>query len=496
MKLKHFFTILVCLLLVFVITGCGDKNNNEEGGHTDPSKATYWDADGNGIEDWQEKECTITFSTWAYTSDEYETIDTIMAQRFMEKYPNIHVQFVIIGEEYDWDANMMGNIESNEIPDVFLIRRLETFLPFKILANITEMYNNDPDTKYIFKSLQSSGLFNGQRYAVPTYIYPEFWVVNKTLLSEKNIPIPTYDWTWEQMERIAKQAADETQHIIGLYGREGYYGEGGTGAFRNELPKILKMKENRAVGSTWAAHGFDGNRFNYDDNAYLEAMNKIQTALDEGWVKNGLSAEQKLEYYNDEAYVPSTSGKVAVWREPSWSFKDEISKIEFEWDIYPGPSGVTGGNTDIIGISSTSKNKQAAYQFMKWMSFSEDGILARFDIFTDPDLSLHQQGNNYPYPIVDYGMDANGVNKIWENIPYGSTAPGLVTSQYLEALRNGAFVLNKEVCGWDAVDYATAGYFADIYSGAQTYAAVKKSIQDAADSEYQRIIDALLEAMQ
>ena len=455
-------------------------------------EGTYWDKDLNGIPDWQEEECTITFATWAYTSDDYVTMDTLMADAFMEKYPNIHIEFKIVGEEYDYDTNMLCLMEVNEMPDVFLIRRLETFLPYNMLADITDMYNNDPDTQYIFQSLQSSGVFNGRRYAVPTYIYPEFWVVNKTLLAEKNIPIPTYDWTWDQMVQIAKQATDDTKHIIGLYGREGYYGEGGLRAFRAELPKILKMKENRVEGSKWAADGFDGERFNFDDNVYLESMNRLTTAVNEGWVKAALTAEQKLEYYNDEAYVPSTSGKVAVWREPSWSFKDEMSKIEFEWDIYPGPSGVTGGNTDIIGISSLSAHKQAAYQFMKWMSYSEDGILARFDIFENSGDELYQQGNNYPYPIADYGMDATGHNKIWENIPYGSTAPGLVTPQYLESLRNGAFIMNKEICGWDAVDYAVWEYFDYVYSGELTYAAVKQSIQDAADLELKRVRDELL----
>ncbi len=486
MNFKKLFTIFVCLTLVFVIYGCSC------GGDPEVPKESYWDADGNGIPDWQEEECTITFATWAYTKDEYVTIDTVMADRFMEKYPNIKIQFVLAGEEYEYDENMMTYMEADQLPDVFLIRRLETFLPYKMLADITDMYKNDPDTKYIFKSLRNSGVFDGKRYAVPTYIYPEFWVVNKTLLAEKNIPIPTYDWTWDQMVQIAKAARDDVQHIIGLYGREGYYGEGGTRAFREELPKILKMKEDSATGSYWAAQAFDGTRFNYDDNVFLEAMNRVKTAIDEGWLNPGLTSEEKLEYYNDESFVPSTSGKVAVWREPSWSFKDEKSKIEFDWDIYPGPSGVSGGNTDIIGISSICKHKQAAYQFMKWMSYSEDGILARFDIFENYGEELYQQGNNYPYPIVDYGVDANGVNKIWDNIPYGSTAPGLVSWQYLEALRNGAFVLNKETIGWDAVDYVVGGYFRQVYSGEQQFAAVRQSIQNDADSEFQRIKEELI----
>ena len=118
---------------------------------------------------------------------------------------------------------------------------------------------------------------------------------------------------------------------------------------------------------------------------------------------------------------------------------------------------------------------------MKWMSFGEDGILSRFEIYRESGSELFTSGNNYPYPIADYGIDGYGVNKIWDNIPYGDTAPGLVSPQYLEALRNGAYKLNKEVCGWDNVDSQVGPYLEQVYSGESTFAALVSSIQTAAN---------------
>ena len=128
---------------------------------------------------------------------------------------------------------------------------------------------------------------------------------------------------------------------------------------------------------------------------------------------------------------------------------------------------------------------------LEYIEDGEDGILARFQIYAESGSELYQQGNNYPYPVADYGMDATGHNKIWENIPYGDTAPGLVTPQYLEALRNGAYVMNKEVCGWDASDYAIQEYFSEIYAGTNTFAALKASIQEGSTTELQRVRDEL-----
>lgn len=492
---KEIALIIIALFAIglFACNKEKQKTNNpsKTSNPTGEQKQSYWDKDGNGVEDWQEEQVTLKFATWQYTDDSMITIDVLMADAFMEKYPNIKIEFVTVGEEYDYDGNMLALMETNDLPDVFLIRRLETFLPNNILADITEMYDNDPDTEYIFDSVKNSGVFDGKRYAIPTYIYPQFWAVNKTILEEKNIPIPRYDWTWDQMESIAKAANDESKHVIGLYGRQGYYGEGCTRVYLNELPKILKIAENAEIGKTWAGWAFDGNRFNFDDPVFQESMNRLTNALNAGWAKTEISAEDKLAYYNDEAFKPTTGGKVAIWCEASWSFKDEKDNMTFDWDVYPGPSGVTGGNTDIAGISSLSKHKEAAYQFLKWMSYSEEGIVTRFDIYATSGSELYQQGNNYPYPIVDYGIDAAGVNKIWDNIPYGDTAPGLVSPEFLEALRNGAYTMNKEVCGWDAVDYACGVYFADIFAGVSTFAALKDSIQTAADTEFERIKESL-----
>ena len=46
----------------------------------------FWDADGNGIADWQEKEITLRYATWQYTNPETQTIDTFLADEFMKKY--------------------------------------------------------------------------------------------------------------------------------------------------------------------------------------------------------------------------------------------------------------------------------------------------------------------------------------------------------------------------------------------------------------------------
>lgn len=469
--MKKFFKSFLVVLL-FMISVCMVACNNDGPGPQDePTEdELFWDKDGNGVPDWQEEEVTISYATWAYNDPEQVTIDTLLVDAFMEKYPNITVEMKIVGEDAVWDESMLQLLEANDLPDVFLVRRMENFLPYGILADLTEMYNHDPDTDAIFDSVKDLGLYKNRRYVVPTYIYPQLWIVNLDILKSANIQIPSYNWTWELMESIAQSAANDSTHTIGIYGTAQYF---------YEYAKVIENKTNPDNG--WYAYGYNGTNFNFLSNSYLAAMNGMEAAINAGYLVNAVGEEQLLEWYGDGSIDPRYSGHVAIWREASWSVKEYLNDFTFDFDVYPAPSGVGMGNTDIAGVSSLSEHKEAAYQLLKWMSYSEEGIITRYELYEEYSEDLFISGNNYPYPVVDYGIDGNGVNKVWESIPYGETAPGLVSPEFTEALRNAAMQANKEVIGWDAVDTAVGEYFAMILSGESDFASLREVIQDAAD---------------
>lgn len=458
MKRKSLLFILV-LFLGLAIAGCKKKNGGGNG--KEPEE----------IPNWQIEEVTLTFATWAYNNAEVETIDSLMVKEFTKKYPNITVNMQIVGESAVWDENMLQLLETEEIPDVFLVNRMENFLPYGILADLTEYFDADPDTEYIFDSVKDLGLYKGRRYVIPTYLYPQFWVVNLDLLRDSNVAIPSYDWTWDQMEAIAKTVQNDTTHKIGVFGTAQYF---------YEYPKVINAEVNPY------AYGYNGTKFNFNTPSYMSAMNRLEIGIQEGYVVNAITPEQALEYYGDATIDPRYSGHVGIWREASWSVKEHLGSLPFHFDIYSAPSGIGMGNTDIAGVSALSPHKEAAYQLLKWMSFSEEGVIRRFELYEEYKDELFISGNNYPYPIVDYGIDGKGNNKIWDNIPYGSTAPGLVSPQFMESLRNAAIQANKEVIGWDAVDQAVNPYFGRILMGEADFVSQMEAIQADADAALQR----------
>ena len=191
---KYFYKFLglvLALLLVLGLGACGDDPSDNEGdggngngggnnnNHQWTENELYWDSNKNGTPDWAEKEINLTYATWQYNDPEAITIDTLLIDAFMAKYPNVHVTMDILGQSGEWETNFLERLSTNNVPDVFLINRLENMLPYNVLADLTEFYNHDDDTQYLFDSIKNLGLYEGKRYCIPTFIYPEIWVVNK-----------------------------------------------------------------------------------------------------------------------------------------------------------------------------------------------------------------------------------------------------------------------------------------------------------------------------
>lgn len=484
MKTKYFliaFLALICLALV----GCNKSDTTtRKAGNKTEALDEYWDANQNGIYDFDEGEkVNLTYATWQWHEGE-TTIDTLLIQAFEAEHPNVNVDMVYIGESYEWDENLFTYAESGELPDVFLVNRLEDYLPLNMLADITECYDHDADAEYIFDSLQSSGVYNGVRYAVPTFIYASWWFVNLDILESNGIDAPGYDWTWDQMEAIAQACYNETTHTFGQSGYTQYW---------QVLPKVISSE------SSWSSFTYDGTKFNFDSQSFETAMSMLEAGLKNHSVSSPLTIDQVYEYYNKTitefdvttaGYNVGYDGYSAIWVAPSWQAKDYFNNMLFEWDVYPAPGGTVGGNTDIIGISSTCKNVQAAYQLMKWMSYGQEGLTTRYEFYESEGENLYISANNYPYPVANYGLNAEGENEIWDNIPYDDV-PGMTSSAMISALRNGAFVLNKETPGWDDADAAVNPYLYQIGNGEQTWAGVKTTAIEACNNAFKEFNDTL-----
>lgn len=66
-----------------------------------------------------------------------------------------------------------------------------------------------------FPMVLESAQLNGKTYGLPWIAQPVIVYYNKALFTEKNVPLPTNDWTWEQFRDAAQKLTDKSKGVYG-----------------------------------------------------------------------------------------------------------------------------------------------------------------------------------------------------------------------------------------------------------------------------------------
>lgn len=305
-------------------------------------------------------------------------------EKFQTQHPNVQVKLIAGVQKADYGEWLAERLLSGQEPDVFLIPRedfdnyasKEAVLP---LNNLMEADNDFDTTLYYPVSLQA-GQLGSTFYALPLESVPTLMFVNKTMLKDYQIPLPSPTWTWQDFYNICQQTTQDTN------------GDG-------------KLDTFGAYGYTWQQAALDNNvlLFQTDGNNRiarfegldLEAAIHFVRSLQE--LNQGYRPTARDFDLGHIAFRPLTFAEYRTYQPYPWRVKKYSS---FDWDVVPFPAGPAGQNlshvdTMLMGISRHSKNPQLAWELLKTFSYNQDvqkliltnslGLPVRNDILTEAD---------------------------------------------------------------------------------------------------------------
>ena len=305
-------------------------------------------------------------------------------EKFQTQHPNVQVKLIAGVQKADYGEWLAERLLSGQEPDVFLIPRedfdnyasKEAVLP---LNNLMEADNDFDTTLYYPVSLQA-GQLGSTFYALPLESVPTLMFVNKTMLKDYQIPLPSPTWTWQDFYNICQQTTQDTN------------GDG-------------KLDTFGAYGYTWQQAALDNNvlLFQTDGNNRiarfegldLEAAIHFVRSLQE--LNQGYRPTARDFNLGHIAFRPLTFAEYRTYQPYPWRVKKYSS---FDWDVVPFPAGPAGQNlshvdTMLMGISRHSKNPQLAWELLKTFSYNQDvqkliltnslGLPVRNDILTEAD---------------------------------------------------------------------------------------------------------------
>ena len=305
----------------------------------------------------EELEGDLVFAIWDNNLMDY--IDqNDMAGKFQEAYPNINTEVEKIKDDSEYWNAMKMRASANQLPDVMFNKpfTLSRFKDYLIdLSDLDATRNNELAAGY--------GL-DGKILGIPMtagYEYVYYW---KDMFEEAGVEVPT---TWDQLKEVSRTLQD-------------YYGK--------DNPDFMAI----ALGAKdeWPDYPFmefmpaleGGNGQNWNDMAKTDAPFAADTDIAKAYQKaydlftSGVFGKDPLGLGSDQATALFAQKQAAITALGDWGLQniqngtDDYSQLGTFYlparNTESGPFRVIVQGDSFMGITTHSKNPEAAKAFVEW----------------------------------------------------------------------------------------------------------------------------------
>lgn len=311
----------------------------------------------------ENKTVTLKFMQYTASGSQEKTLDE-MIKGFEAANPGIKVQTDIV-EFKNYYTKLNTQIASGDAPDVFEVG-YENFVSYaakNTLKDLTPVIAKDMAFKpEVFKGLAYDAFkYQGKQFGLVESFSDVVLFYNKDLFDKKQVGYPKADWTWKDELTTAQQLTDEKSGIWGTYSPLQFWefyktiAQNGGGLWSSDNKPAVNSKEN------------------------IEALN---------WMIDKSRKYKVSPPLNDDTFnQPDAdlnafkSGKIAMLRTGIWNF-GKFADAPFKWDIALEPGNTKKGHhffADGLVVSNKTKNEEAAWKFIKYMSSDPSVVNKRIE---------------------------------------------------------------------------------------------------------------------
>ena len=389
---KVISVLIVTLLVLGLFSGCNPASSNGGNPGTPPSNQGTTNpnegSSNNNLSATDPYEIEGTISV-AYPEGETDEIVPVL-NAFRAMYPKITLIDVPFSGSYGGAFNefLTERAISNDMPDVMWLD-WNDFAPqvaSGYVLPLNDLVAGDPDAAYVPSGMTDPYTFGGKLYAFPCQMNAMGITINLDMIDELNLNKPSYDWTWDEFVDFVKSGITSTTAGAAL------------------LDDLDVTYSAQADGFFATAYNWKTQKFDFAGQ-WLPAMNKYaelnaipglnawamkqpkdengETPLDSDYV-----AKFGEEGKDDNHYL-FKNGLALLCTNATWNDNWMRNECKISWDYWPYPRldkntpVKTPIHVDCSYITSSSKNPEAAYQLLKWLTFGVEGNLQRLDIFAD-----------------------------------------------------------------------------------------------------------------
>jgi len=296
---------------------------------------------------------------FAYPGEESELVmRPIIVKMFMEKHPNIVVEEQPVPGEYD--TTVLAQIAAGDPPDVFVSGDVfvAPFIKDGVAADLTPFFEADPDLKEENFYPAVIDYFRGADehvYMIPDAVDVQRIYYNKDLFDAAGVAYPSEGWTIDDF----KETAAALTSGEGPDKRYGFFADSWWAVW---LPYVWMNG-----GDLLSA---DGTQCTLTEPAAVDALDWYGDFIRQGYSPS----PEELEGLGMGGWDLFVTGRVGMLQTGGWDIPSFEEEAEFEWSMVPLPKGkseATFLHLSNYVIASNSKNKEAAWEFLKFLASPE-----------------------------------------------------------------------------------------------------------------------------
>ncbi|MFN7252319.1 MAG: ABC transporter substrate-binding protein [Anaerobacillus sp.] len=406
------FSVLLMLLLV---VGCSNETGVDEGGKPSEGTKENQPTDEKNVEESLEPmttdEITLTYASWSNP-----VLNQFLAEKFMDKYPNIKVE--IVNLEFDgWNDHLTNLASTGDLPDVYwYLGNVDVPIRNGWLGDMTEYFNNDPESDNVLSTMKGMGYFDGERkLAAPAQYLPFTIYLDENLFDKLNVPMPSPDWTYSEMIDLMQEMTVPEQGIFGY----------------NSFTQLLTMAPI-VNQDAFGEFGWDGEKYDLTKD-WADAMTQHAQFVRSGVHAPFFDTDEAEAAFGDRLLWAASTGRIAMQLDAWWTMglfsQPEFVDKGIKWVPYVVPRGDNASAlhkpafTDFAAMSSATKHPREAYELMKFFGWGKEGWLAKLEAF---ETLKHDDGSlvfTFPdggLPLIDDAEIWNGLKKLLPQTEYVS----------------------------------------------------------------------------
>ena len=391
---KRIISLLMCALMaVSMFAACGKDN----GGGS---------ASGDG------KNVTLKWAIWDESTTQYWGD---LKKAYEDSHKGVTIEMVDLGST-DYmtvlATELSGSGSDFDVVTIKDVPGYATLVQKNVILPLDDYIKKDKVDLKKFAGATDQVLVDGKLYELP--FRNDFWVIfyNKDIFDRAGVAYPTNDMTWEEYDALARKVTNTT------FGSQVYGTHYHTWRSTVQLCAMLDGKHSI----------LDGN-YDFVKPYYEMVLNQEKDGVCRKY------ADLKTEGLHYSAAF--SGGDVAMMNQGSWFISTLITNIkkgEYDaklcgnWGLvkYPHAQGVPAGSTlgTITGLSVTtaSKNPDAAWDFVNWVS-GADGAAVLASSGNFPACMTEGVKNTISsmegFPTDKQSKEALEVSNLYLEVPYG-----------------------------------------------------------------------------